>query len=99
MMRSVGGLLFFFSFLLHFIISSAAGIRGEAAFDRIKELPGQPPVNFDQFSGYVSVNDKNGRALFYWLTEATINAHEKPLVLWLNGGWYIYLFCLFSSFA
>ncbi|KAK6126971.1 hypothetical protein DH2020_039282 [Rehmannia glutinosa] len=54
--------------------------------DRISALPGQPPVKFSQFSGYVTVNEKEGRALFYWLTEATNNAHTKPLVLWLNGG-------------
>ncbi|KAI0511851.1 hypothetical protein KFK09_012485 [Dendrobium nobile] len=87
-MRSSAGvlLLLFLLFLPHFITSAAAGINGEAAFDRIKELPGQPPVNFEQFSGYVVVNEKHGRALFYWLTEANINAHGKPLVLWLNGG-------------
>ncbi|KAL0340268.1 UNVERIFIED_CONTAM: Serine carboxypeptidase-like 22 [Sesamum radiatum] len=54
--------------------------------DRISKLPGQPPVGFSQFSGYVAVNDEDGRALFYWLTEATNNANTKPLVLWLNGG-------------
>ncbi|KAL0451414.1 UNVERIFIED_CONTAM: Serine carboxypeptidase-like 22 [Sesamum latifolium] len=53
--------------------------------DRISKLPGQPPGGFSQFSGYVAVNDEDGRALFYWLTEATNNAHTKPLVLWLNG--------------
>ncbi|XP_073269158.1 serine carboxypeptidase 24-like [Primulina huaijiensis] len=54
--------------------------------DRITALPGQPPVKFAQFSGYVTVNEEQGRSLFYWLTEATDQAHEKPLVLWLNGG-------------
>lgn len=54
--------------------------------DRITSLPGQPPVTFSQFSGYVTVNKEHGRALFYWLTEATIDPLNKPLVLWLNGG-------------
>lgn len=58
----------------------------EQELDRITTLPGQPPVVFSQFSGYVSVNEGHGRALFYWLTEATTNPEEKPLVLWLNGG-------------
>ncbi|GKC22278.1 serine carboxypeptidase II-2, partial [Tanacetum coccineum] len=35
---------------------------------------------------YVTVNEENGRALFYWLTEATQDPASKPLVLWLNGG-------------
>ncbi|KAL0316512.1 UNVERIFIED_CONTAM: Serine carboxypeptidase 24 [Sesamum radiatum] len=61
-------------------------LPAEQELDRITALPGQPPVNFSQFSGYVTVNEQQGRALFYWLTEATSNAHRKPLVLWLNGG-------------
>lgn len=60
--------------------------------DRIKQLPGQPPVGFSQFSGYVTVGHQHGRALFYWLTESTISPHTKPLLLWLNGGQpYLYL--------
>lgn len=57
--------------------------------DRIKQLPGQPEnVDFAQYSGYVTVDDQAGRALFYWLVEASPSiGHETlPLVLWLNGG-------------
>lgn len=54
--------------------------------DRVVRLPGQPPVNFKQYAGYVTVNESNGRALFYWFFEATHNPKEKPLLLWLNGG-------------
>ncbi|KAL7257552.1 hypothetical protein ACSBR1_003791 [Camellia fascicularis] len=54
--------------------------------DRITALPGQPMVTFAQFSGYITVNEQHGRALFYWLTESTTIPHNKPLVLWLNGG-------------
>ena len=54
--------------------------------DRITFLPGQPTVTFSQYSGYVTVNQQQGRALFYWLTEATSLPEKKPLVLWLNGG-------------
>ncbi|RZR91818.1 hypothetical protein BHM03_00020024 [Ensete ventricosum] len=57
----------------------------QQAVDRISELPGQPPVAFAQFAGYVTVNQEKGRALFYWLTEAVTDAAKKPLVLWLNG--------------
>ncbi|GER49872.1 serine carboxypeptidase-like protein [Striga asiatica] len=53
--------------------------------DKIKMLPGQPPVDFDHYSGYVTVNAKAGRALFYYFAEAK-NSTDKPLVLWLNGG-------------
>ncbi|KAH7547927.1 hypothetical protein JRO89_XS14G0040400 [Xanthoceras sorbifolium] len=57
--------------------------------DRIIKLPGQPPnLNFSQYSGYISVDQKAGRALFYWLIEAPVSKRpaSRPLVLWLNGG-------------
>lgn len=50
-------------------------------------LPGQPTgFKFRQYSGYVTVDAKAGRALFYYFAEATRNPSKKPLVLWLNGG-------------
>lgn len=52
----------------------------------VTELPGQPPVNFKHYAGHVTVNEENGRALFYWFFEATTQPELKPLVLWLNGG-------------
>nr|AGT16526.1 serine carboxypeptidase-like protein [Saccharum hybrid cultivar R570] len=55
--------------------------------DRVEALPGQPSeVGFRHFSGYVTVNQTHGRALFYWFLEATHSVHKKPVVLWLNGG-------------
>lgn len=55
-------------------------------FDRITALPGQPQVGFQQYSGYVTVDNKKQRALFYYFVEAEIDPASKPLVLWLNGG-------------
>ncbi|XAR56963.1 Carboxypeptidase D [Bertholletia excelsa] len=55
--------------------------------DRVKNLPGQPstpPVS--HFSGYITVNQSHGRALFYWFFEAQSQPSEKPLLLWFNGG-------------
>lgn len=54
--------------------------------DKITRLPGQPQVGFQQFSGYVTVDDKKQRALFYYFVEAEIDPASKPLALWLNGG-------------
>ncbi|XP_075107548.1 serine carboxypeptidase-like 45 isoform X1 [Nicotiana tabacum] len=54
--------------------------------DKIIQLPGQPQVGFQQFSGYVTVDDKKQRSLFYYFVEAETNPASKPLVLWLNGG-------------
>uniref|UniRef100_J3MY88 Carboxypeptidase n=1 Tax=Oryza brachyantha TaxID=4533 RepID=J3MY88_ORYBR len=57
------------------------------AADKIAALPGQPEgVSFSQYGGYVTVDEKNGRALFYYFVEATTGAAAKPLLLWLNGG-------------
>ncbi|XP_030925980.1 serine carboxypeptidase-like 45 isoform X2 [Quercus lobata] len=54
--------------------------------DKITSLPGQPQVSFQQFSGYISVDEKQNRALFYYFVEAESQPGSKPLVLWLNGG-------------
>ena len=72
--------------LLSSLVGILAVVPKQQELDRISSLPGQPPVTFSQFSGYVTVNEKHGRALFYWLTEATTVPEKKPLVLWLNGG-------------
>ncbi|GJN06724.1 hypothetical protein PR202_ga24480 [Eleusine coracana subsp. coracana] len=53
--------------------------------DLVTRLPGQPPVTFRQFAGYVDVDAKAGRSLFYYFTEAQEDAAVKPLTLWLNG--------------
>ncbi|KAF9590455.1 hypothetical protein IFM89_035332 [Coptis chinensis] len=54
--------------------------------DLVTDLPGQPDVGFRHYAGYVTVDEKNGRALFYWFYEAWDRPNAKPLVLWLNGG-------------
>ncbi|PPS10614.1 hypothetical protein GOBAR_AA10062 [Gossypium barbadense] len=55
--------------------------------DKIVKLPGQPPrLSFQQFSGYVTVDYKKHKALFYYFVEAETDPASKPLVLWLNGG-------------
>ncbi|KAL1545233.1 Serine carboxypeptidase-like 40, variant 2 [Salvia divinorum] len=54
--------------------------------DLIEGLPGQPPVRFKQYGGYVSVNQTAGRAFYYYLAEAETSQNSSPLLLWLNGG-------------
>nr|XP_010910285.1 serine carboxypeptidase-like 35 [Elaeis guineensis] len=53
---------------------------------RVVGLPGQPPVEFPHYAGYVRVRREDEKALFYWFFEAEEGAEKKPLVLWLNGG-------------
>ncbi|KAG6651407.1 hypothetical protein CIPAW_06G108500 [Carya illinoinensis] len=69
--------------LLHFF---TAAVSSPSQVDRIDRLPGQPQVGFGQYSGYVTVDDKKQRALFYYFAEAEVDPASKPLVLWLNGG-------------
>ena len=54
--------------------------------DKITDLPGQPPVLYDQYAGYITVDAKNERKLFYWFVEAAEASDSKPLVLWQTGG-------------
>ncbi|XP_016514330.1 serine carboxypeptidase II-2 [Nicotiana tabacum] len=55
--------------------------------DKVSKLPGQGfNVNFENYAGYVTVNEESERALFYWFFEAVDEPSSKPLVLWLNGG-------------
>ncbi|KAL6624463.1 hypothetical protein ACP70R_031784 [Stipagrostis hirtigluma subsp. patula] len=66
--------------------AAATAERGHEA-NRVVRLPGQPDgVDFPMYSGYVTVEKRAGRALFYWLQEAPEEAQPAPLVLWLNGG-------------
>ncbi|XP_050209298.1 serine carboxypeptidase-like 27 isoform X2 [Mercurialis annua] len=77
-------------FVLSFIICSCISSPLEdQERDKITYLPGQPTnVEFDQYSGYVTVNQQAGRALFYWLIESPVSRQpeSRPLILWLNGG-------------
>ena len=66
--------------------------------DRVVKLPGQPEVSFRHYAGYVTVNKSHGKALFYWFFEATHNPHQKPLLLWLNGGMLFLFFHFFFVF-
>ncbi|KAF8704912.1 hypothetical protein HU200_031155 [Digitaria exilis] len=71
----------------HAAPATAATPTAAAKLDRVVTLPGQPRVNFSMYSGYVTVDAAAGRALFYWLVEASgVPAAAAPLVLWLNGG-------------
>ncbi|KAL6619504.1 hypothetical protein ACP70R_034643 [Stipagrostis hirtigluma subsp. patula] len=66
--------------------AAATAERGHEA-NRVVRLPGQPDgVDFPMYSGYVTVEKRAGRALFYWLQEAPEEEQPAPLVLWLNGG-------------
>ncbi|CAN0928579.1 Serine carboxypeptidase-like 42 [Linum grandiflorum] len=61
-------------------------LEGYPAEDLVVNLPGQPKVGFKQYAGYVDVDAKTGKSLFYYFVEAEKAPLSKPLTLWLNGG-------------
>ncbi|KAK7336434.1 hypothetical protein VNO77_16975 [Canavalia gladiata] len=75
--------------LIAIIIIVAETLVGVSSFpeaDKISSLPGQSTVKFQQYSGYIAIDDQQQRALFYYFVEAEEDPASKPLVLWLNGG-------------
>ncbi|KAI3444304.1 hypothetical protein Pfo_000969 [Paulownia fortunei] len=65
---------------------SIAAVKPHYEADKIASLPGQPKVNFQQYSGYITIDEKQKRSYFYYFVEAETEPASKPLVLWLNGG-------------
>ncbi|POO00493.1 Peptidase S10, serine carboxypeptidase [Trema orientale] len=47
--------------------------------DKIVRLPGQPEVSFQQFGGYITIDEKQERALFYYFVEAERDPFLSPL--------------------
>eukprot|EP00887_Chlorella_sp_A99_P004279 scaffold15.g4279.t1 len=59
----------------------------EGLRDRVDSLPGWGKTEgFELFSGYVTVDEKAGRALFYVFVASQSAPSTDPVVLWLNGG-------------
>ncbi|XP_010274881.1 PREDICTED: serine carboxypeptidase-like 34 [Nelumbo nucifera] len=84
-------LLFVLTFVSAALARSEPGklshdILAQQEADKVIRLPGQPPVKFRQYAGYIPVDGIHGKALFYWFFEATSHPQKKPLLLWLNGG-------------
>ncbi|XP_034689128.1 serine carboxypeptidase-like 35 [Vitis riparia] len=87
MASSLCNLLIFCLVLQAMTAAAAAGAEElQQEKDRVKDLPGQPAVEFRHYAGYVKLRPQDEKALFYWFFEAQGGVLEKPLVLWLNGG-------------
>eukprot|EP00271_Cylindrocystis_brebissonii_P005901 TRINITY_DN1828_c0_g2_i1.p1 TRINITY_DN1828_c0_g2~~TRINITY_DN1828_c0_g2_i1.p1 ORF type:complete len:541 (-),score=78.31 TRINITY_DN1828_c0_g2_i1:157-1779(-) len=67
------------------VVRSASGTPAFRA-DLITDLPGAPNAAFKMYSGYITVDEDHGKALFYWFVESVLSSDTKPLTLWLNGG-------------
>lgn len=75
-----------FTATLFTFLTGVKSLQNDNNGDKITSLPGQPKVTFQQYSGYIAVDKKKERALFYYFAEAETQPESKPLVLWLNGG-------------
>ncbi|CAI0625463.1 unnamed protein product [Linum tenue] len=92
--RKMGRLSWFFGGALnHFIVAAVvlllvvlSNVEAFPAEDLVVNLPGQPKVGFRQFAGYIDIDVKTGKSLFYYFVEAQSTPLSKPLSLWLNGG-------------
>jgi len=73
--------------LLLIIAATAVSGLTAPAGTKIDSLPSYNGPALSMYSGYVNVNQTNGRALFYWLVEATdVDPTTAPLVFWYQGG-------------
>ncbi|EOY13055.1 Serine carboxypeptidase 44 [Theobroma cacao] len=72
-------------FLLGLFLFALGHVNGFPMSDLIEKLPGQPNVTFRQFSGYIDVDEKTGRSLFYYFVEAEKDPMNLPLTVWLTG--------------
>ncbi|KAL5075584.1 hypothetical protein RYX36_014568 [Vicia faba] len=68
------------------LLGAIIRVEGYPIEDLVVNLPRQPNVKFSQYAGYVDIDVKHGRSLFYYFVEADHHPHKKPLTLWLNGG-------------
>lgn len=75
------------------------GVLGRPQEHLVVGLPGQPKVDFKQFAGYVDVDEKAGKSLFYYFAESQEDSDTKPLTLWLNGGKVLLGFLVLECFV
>ena len=75
--------------LLAVVVVLAAGCCCGAAPQgaEVKRVPGfDGALPSKHYAGYVTVDERQGRELFYYLVESERDPSKDPVVLWLNGG-------------
>lgn len=55
--------------------------------DEITHIPGlEGRLRSRHYGGYISVDEENGRNMYYYFVTSQGDPVKDPLVLWLNGG-------------
>ena len=53
---------------------------------QVTSLPGYTGPQLTQYTGYITVNETQGKNIFYWFIESQNNPSTDPLVVWFQGG-------------
>ena len=54
--------------------------------DKIDTLPGLNfPITFNQYSGFISLDEMETRNIFYWFVESRSDPVNDPIIFWTNG--------------
>lgn len=67
------------------LVTVATAYTPQALDDQIISLPDAPTVSFNQFSGYLTVNQTSGRNMFYWSGFTSISAVERAQTVIFYG--------------
>ncbi|XP_059067508.1 serine carboxypeptidase-like 17 [Cryptomeria japonica] len=74
--------------VVYFLLVGSLQVAEQAPADAwVESFPGyigSQPYNI--YTGYITVNETRGRALFYYFVESERNPSEDPVLLWLTGG-------------
>ncbi|KAK9159694.1 hypothetical protein Syun_006035 [Stephania yunnanensis] len=86
-LTAIGFSFYFFSFLLVALFCLLALAQAAPKEALITNLPGfNGTFPSKHYSGYVTIDEKEGKNLFYYFVVSERNASKDPVVLWLNGG-------------
>jgi len=53
---------------------------------QVTSLPGYNGPQMTQYTGYINVNETEGKNFFYWFIESQNDPSTDPLVIWFQGG-------------
>jgi serine carboxypeptidase-like clade 2 len=66
------------------LVASALVMAAAQPYGPVLNLPGYNMTQ-EMSSGYITVNESAGRALFFFFVAAASNPSTAPLVMWTNG--------------